>query len=116
MSTVEAMRTKASAIDDAARRFAALGEPVRLALVARLAGGAALSIATLAAATPVTRQAVARHLGVLEQAGLVSAERVGREARYRLQPAGLAATREWLDQAAAQWDDALVRLAAHLDE
>lgn len=90
--------------------FAALGDATRLSLVDRLSDGEARSIAALSADTEMTRQAVTKHLHVLEKAGLVSSVRVGREARYALEPARLGAARQYLDQVAAQWDAALTRL------
>ena len=62
--------------------FAALGDPTRLAIIARLADGEPRSIAALTAGAPMTRQAMTKHLRVLEDAGLVASERAGREARF----------------------------------
>ena len=66
----------------------------------------------LAAELPVTRQAVAKHLAALSAAGLVEATRVGRETRYRLEPARLAEATAWIERVGAQWD---ARLAALRD-
>ncbi|HVY44431.1 MAG TPA: metalloregulator ArsR/SmtB family transcription factor, partial [Minicystis sp.] len=66
--------------------FAALGDATRLAVVARLCDGGPASIARLAEGATVTRQAVTKHLRVLEQAGLVRSERAGRETVWELEP------------------------------
>jgi DNA-binding transcriptional ArsR family regulator len=99
---------------DPARVFAALGDPVRLALLADLAGGAR-SISALADGKPITRQAVTKHLKVLEAAGMLVSERAGREVRWRGRPDGLAAARRHLDRVAARWDAALTRLKTQLE-
>lgn len=100
----------------AAPVFAALGDEVRLSLVARLSRGAPLSISRLAEGLPITRQAVTKHLHVLEQAGLVRGERSGREQRWELQAASLAEARRYLDIITKQWGDALERLKAFVEE
>ena len=97
---------------DPAAVFAALGDPTRLALVARLSRGEAASIAALAADTRLTRQAVTKHLAVLERAGLVLPARVGRERRYAFRAERLGLARAYLDHVARQWDAALDRLRA----
>ncbi len=84
--------------------FAALGDPTRLSLLTRLADGKARSIAALSAGTAMTRQAVTKHLRVLEKVGLVRGERVGRESRYALRPEPLSEARSYLDEVSAQWD------------
>ena len=90
--------------------FAALGDPTRLALLSRLSDGESRSITRLSADTRLTRQAVTKHLRVLETAGLVSSSRVGRESRFRFRPEPIAELRAYLDQVSRQWDDALARL------
>ncbi len=100
----------------AAPAFAALGDATRLMIVARLGRGQPLSIAQLTTGAGLTRQGVAKHLGVLETAGIVARRRVGREARFALQPAGLDAARSCLDAIAAQWDDAIARLRERVEE
>jgi DNA-binding transcriptional ArsR family regulator len=100
---------------DPAAAFAALGDRTRLRLVAKLAGGAALSIAALGLDAGMTRQALAKHLRVLEDAGLVVRERAGRESRYTLRPTEIAAMRDYLAGVAARWDDALGRLKAFVE-
>jgi DNA-binding transcriptional ArsR family regulator len=64
----------------------------------------------------VSRQAVTKHLRVLERVGLVRGEQVGRESRYSLVPDRLRTAREFLDVVDAQWDDALARLKAHVED
>lgn len=68
----------------------------------------------LAAELPITRQAVAKHLAALEEAGLVRAAREGRETRYRLTPDPLGEAAGWMAGVGAEWDDRLGRLAALL--
>lgn len=94
--------------------FAALGDATRIALVARLRGGEALPITQLARGLRLSRQAVTKHLHVLEQAGLVHGERHGREVRFALRADQISELRGWLDGILAQWQDALGRLRAHL--
>lgn len=92
--------------------FAALGDETRLALVAHLCGGEARSIAQLSDGSKLTRQAITKHLRVLEGAGIVHSTRVGRESRFGLDPAPLRELREYLGRVAAQWDEVLGRLKA----
>ena len=93
---------------DRASVFAALGDPVRLELLARIGDGG--SITKLAADLPITRQAVTRHLRVLERAELIEARRSGRETRFVARPTRLAEAKGWLDDVARQWDGTLGRL------
>lgn len=80
--------------------FAAIGDPVRRALVHRLSRGTA-RVVDLTAEHDISRPAISRHLRVLGEAGIVAAEDRGRERHYRLVPDGLAPVREWLDDLAA---------------
>jgi len=100
---------------DPAAVFAALGDPTRLALVARLADGTPRSIRALAEGGALTRQAVAKHLAVLERAGLVAGVKTGREHRFIARPETIGEAREYLDRVAAQWDAALGRLRAFVE-
>jgi DNA-binding transcriptional ArsR family regulator len=100
---------------DAAPLFAALGDRTRLALVARLSDGQPRSIALLSADTEMTRQAVTKHLHVLEDAGLVRSTRAGRESQFALRPESIVQMREYLDAVSRQWDDALDRLRAFVE-
>lgn len=94
-----------------AELFRALGDPTRLGLLARLAAGQA-SIAALAEGTGITRQAVTKHLRVLERAGLVEAERSGRECLYRLESGPLEQGRTFLEQFSQGWEQRADRLRA----
>lgn len=102
-------------VEAAAPLFAALADPTRLALLERLADGEPRPIVVLAAGSRLTRQAVSKHLAVLRGAGLVARWPAGRESLYALRPERLAEARAWLDDVAAQWDDALARLKAHVE-
>ena len=94
----------------AAPVFAALGDETRLQLVARLAGGRALSISRLSQGAGITRQAVTKHLHVLACAGLVRGCRLGREQIWELNAEQLAQARRCLDTVGRQWESALDRL------
>ena len=78
--------------------FAALGNPTRLALVRRLSVEGALSVTALTAGTRISRQAVTKHLGVLDRAGLVESERHGRERLWALAPGQIDQARRALEQ------------------
>ncbi|MGE5237033.1 MAG: ArsR/SmtB family transcription factor [Acidobacteriota bacterium] len=95
-----------------ARIFAALGDPTRLAVVARLCRDGPTSIARLTEGSAVTRQAVAKHLRVLAQAGLVRGRRRGRESLWELEPERLEVARRYLDTVSQRWDATLERLRA----
>jgi DNA-binding transcriptional ArsR family regulator len=90
--------------------FAALGDETRLTVLAKLLSGEPQSIARLTEGTRLTRQAVTKHLHVLEGAGVVRSTRAGREALFELQPRPIEDARAYLDGIAQQWDDALNRL------
>jgi DNA-binding transcriptional ArsR family regulator len=90
--------------------FAALGDVTRLSLVTKLIDGKPHSISSLALGTQVTRQAITKHLTVLENVGLVSNFKSGRESLYELNPKPLATLQEYLDIIASQWDEALLNL------
>ena len=98
-----------------ARLFAALGDETRLAVLSRLATGQAQSISRLTEGSRLTRQAVTKHLRVLEEAGLLRRVKAGRESRFALDPAPLADLRAYLDLVSRQWDDALARLKAFVE-
>ena len=91
--------------------FAALADPTRRQVVASLARSEAVTASGLAGQLPMTRQAVAKHLGALERAGLVTPRREGRETRYRLTPEPLAEAIEWMADVGARWDRSLARLS-----
>jgi DNA-binding transcriptional ArsR family regulator len=98
------------AFGDSASLFAALGDPTRLGLVARLSDRGPMSIARLAAGSTVTRQAITKHLRVMERAGLVRNARRGRESVWCVAPERLDAAHHYLELISRQWDEALERL------
>lgn len=105
-----------SALRASAPVFAALGDDTRLGIVTRLCRSGPSSIAGLTEGSGVSRQAVAKHLRILEGAGLVRVTRAGRESSWQLLPAGLDRARAGLDLISAQWDAALGRLRALVEE
>jgi DNA-binding transcriptional ArsR family regulator len=92
-----------------------LGDETRLRLVARLCSEGPQSIARLTTGSRVTRQAIAKHLRVMERARLVHCTRRGRETWWQLDQHRLTDARRYLDQISAQWDDALARLKAFVE-
>ncbi|WP_066514218.1 ArsR/SmtB family transcription factor [Sphingobium cloacae] len=94
---------------DPARLFAALGDATRLGFIARLADGQARSIVQMGDGLPISRQAVAKHLDVLRQAGLVQRTRSGREVHFALRREAIEDARLWLDTVDAQWAGTLAR-------
>ena len=92
--------------------FAALGDDTRLTLLAKLAGGPPLSIARLTTGSNVTRQAITKHLRVLEDVGLVRSVRQGRESLFELEARPLTEAVRALDDISRWWDEALARLKA----
>ena len=95
--------------------FAALGDETRLRLVARLCADGPQSISRLTVGSDVTRQAVTKHLHVLENAGLVRGSRLGRKRVWELEPRQLQEARRYLDLISRQWDDVLDRLQATVE-
>jgi DNA-binding transcriptional ArsR family regulator len=96
--------------------FSALADPSRRYVVERLAHIGRATPTELAGELPMTRQAVAKHLATLEQAGLVSGTREGRNTVYRPNPAPLRAATAWMERVGAEWDERLAALARHLGE
>ena len=94
--------------------FAALGDPTRAQIVGRLAREGRLTLTDLARGAPISRQAIGRHIGVLSDAGLIAAEREGREVRLSVRPEAFFSMGNWLAEVSRAWDDALSRLAIHL--
>ncbi|MFD6988382.1 ArsR/SmtB family transcription factor [Streptomyces sp. NPDC059943] len=88
----------------------ALADPTRRQLLELLAAQGEITATTLAAQLPVSRQAVVKHLAVLDAAGLVSGGRVGREVRYAVRPAALDATARWMAALAVDWDRRLANI------
>jgi len=95
--------------------LAALGDETRLSIVARLSDGEPQSISRLTEESKLTRQAITKHLKVLEDAGLVRGSRSGRECHFTLDPAPLAEVSDYLDLVSKQWDDSLARLKAFVE-
>src|SRR6266508_992827 len=95
--------------------FAALGDETRLALVAKLSTGKPSSIARLTEGTRLTRQAVTKHLRVLEDARIVRSMRAGRESLFELDPAPIRQVGEYADVVSERWDQALARLKTFVE-
>jgi len=96
--------------------FAALGDKTRLALVAKLSGGQPRSISQLTKGSKLTRQAITKHLRVLESVGIVHSVHAGRENLFEFNPTPLGEMREYLDFVSEQWDHALVRLKSFIED
>jgi DNA-binding transcriptional ArsR family regulator len=103
-------------VDEAAldRAFTALGDPVRRALIARLSRGEA-TVNELAEPFPITKQAVSRHIQVLEAAGLITRSRDGQRRPCHLNPAALEALTRWIDEYRLAAERRFRRLDAVLD-
>ena len=101
---------------DVERVLAALADPTRRQVLEALAARPAASASALARELPISRQMVLKHLGVLQDSGLVSSVRAGREVLFRVQSGPLAATAEWLSSLAAQWDARLADLKARAEQ
>ena len=110
------MNAAVARIVRAAPVFAALGDETRLEIVARLSAGGPQSIVRLTDQARVSRQAVTKHLVALEAAGLVRSRRDGRERVWEMQPKRLADARRYLDRISEQWDDAIERLRAAVED
>lgn len=95
--------------------FAALGDDTRLSLLQKLSDGPR-SISQLSEGTAITRQAVTKHLRVMESVGLVSCSRQGRESLFQVDPAPLHQAQDYLSLVSARWDDALGRLKAFVED
>jgi DNA-binding transcriptional ArsR family regulator len=100
--------------DPTGRVFDALSDPNRRYVVEALAERQDATATELAQELPVTRQAVAKHLAALNEAGLVESRRAGRETRYELTPGPLAAAMDWMASVGAEWDSRLAALRKHL--
>jgi DNA-binding transcriptional ArsR family regulator len=96
--------------------FAALGDETRLALVAKLSGGQPCSISQLTKGSKLTRQAITKHLRVLESAGIVRSVHAGRESLFEFDPTRIEEMREYLDFVSEQWEHALARLKAFIED
>jgi DNA-binding transcriptional ArsR family regulator len=99
-----------------AELFAALGDETRLRLVSYLSGRSAMSITRLTAGSGVTRQAITKHLGVMQRSGLVTCSRAGRESLWELRRQGIEDAEHYLEAISKQWDVALERLKRFVEE
>lgn len=104
------------ALKDRASIFAALGDETRLSLLGKLSDGEPLSISRLADGSTLTRQAITKHLRVLETAGVVRSERIGRENLFAFRPEPLREIQSYLDDVSDQWEDALLRLKVFVED
>lgn len=95
--------------------FAALGDETRLMLVTKLSKGEPRSIAQLTEGSKITRQAMTKHLRVLEEAGVVTSSRTGRESQYMLEPQGFREMEEYLQFVGRAWENSLHRLKAFVE-
>ncbi len=100
----------ASALAEEDALWAAVADPTRRRVLDALLERGEATTTTLAEGLPVTRQAVAKHLAVLNRVGLVAGVRRGREVRYAIQPERLDEAAEAMARAAAKWDRRLVRI------
>ncbi|SRR5260221_5176025 len=103
-------------LQESAPIFAALGDDTRLSIVTKLSTGSRLSIAALTEGSSMSRQAITKHLRVLEGAGLIRGARRGRESLFELEREPLDEARRALDVISEQWDHALERLRAFVEE
>lgn len=94
--------------------FAALADPTRRAVFERLTTSGPASASRLASEMPVSRQAIAKHLALLDQAGLVERTTSGREVKYRARPQALNDVTSWVERVGARWDERLEALKRSL--
>lgn len=99
-----------------ARVFSALGDETRLVLLARLYDGRRRSISELTEGSKLTRQAITKHLRVLERVRVVHSVRAGRESLFEFNPQPMEELKEYLEVVSRQWEDALLRLKAFVEE
>lgn len=98
-----------------ATTFAALGDPRRLAIIARLQEQDSLPVSSLCDGMSVSRQAVSKHLRILSEARIVSVKKSGRETRYSLELPRLKEANAFLVQVGVKWECALERLKSHVE-
>lgn len=96
--------------------FAALGDGTRLWLLAKLSRGERFSISQLTAGSALTRQAITKHLRILERAKIVRCTRSGRESLFQFNPEPIDEMKVYLDQVSQQWDHALARLKSFVED
>jgi DNA-binding transcriptional ArsR family regulator len=90
--------------------FAALGDETRLKLLLKLAHGKPVSLTQLSLGATITRQAISKHLRVLENAGMVQHTRAGRESHFALNPKPLDEAQAYLQTISKQWEETMLRL------
>lgn len=98
------------------RLFAALGDGTRLALVVKLSSGEPYSISRLTTGSRLTRQAITKHLRVLEGAGLVHSIRRGRESLFEFDAKPIVELKDYLEMVSKQWDERLERLKRFVEK
>ena len=108
-------RSRRGIIAKRAPVFAALGDETRLSLVAKLCGGRPHSISQLTKGSRLTRQAITKHLRVLEKAEIVHSVRAGRESVFEFNPRPIEEIKSYLELVAEEWDRALSRLKAFVE-
>ncbi len=96
--------------------FAALGDETRLRLVAQLCGGQPRSISQLTEGSNLTRQAITKHLRVLQRARLVRCVCRGRESLFEFDPEPIDDIKKYLDWVSGRWDEALARLKEFVED
>jgi DNA-binding transcriptional ArsR family regulator len=109
-------RSGLAAWHDHAPVFAALGDRTRLTLVSKLSDRRRHSISQLTGGSKRTRQAITKHLRVLEGAGLVRSIRSGRESLFEFDPEPVLKIKEHLEMVSEQWDQALSRLKTFIED
>jgi DNA-binding transcriptional ArsR family regulator len=96
--------------------FAALGDETRLSLLAKLCGGRPRSISQLTKGSRLTRQAITKHLRVLENVGIVRSRRTGRESLFQFDPEPIEEIKNYLDLVSEQWDRVVSRLQSFIED
>ncbi|PYX22863.1 MAG: transcriptional regulator [Acidobacteria bacterium] len=114
--SLKSRRGMAAAARDRAAIFAALGDETRLLLIAKLCSGQPHSISELTLDSKLTRQAITKHLRVLQRAGIVHGVRAGREKRFEFDPEPMQEIKQYLDIVSEQWDQALARLKSFVED
>ena len=115
-TAMSSARPREREIERRAVVFAALGDETRLSLVGKLSKGTPQSISELARGSPLTRQAITKHLRVLERAGIVQGVRSGRESLFEYSPKPIIEIREYLDRVSREWDETLSRLKSFVEK
>lgn len=109
------MPRRRAELRDRASVFAALGDETRLSLVAKLSNSSPQSISRLAEGSTLTRQAITKHLRVLEGARVVHSVRVGRESLFEFRPEPLKDLQSYLERVSGQWEHVLARLKSFVE-